>query len=100
AGSAGELPEPALPRRGSRRGSGPAGGGRRGRPVRRCGRRSPWRRLDRGRVGRRPAVQPVPDAANGDDLERNLARELLPQPADVDVDGLAVARELMAPYVL
>ena len=43
------------------------------------------------------AVQAVADAADGDDLERGDARELLTQPADVDVDGLAVTDEARDP---
>src|SRR5713226_3134959 len=46
------------------------------------------------------AVQPVTDAADGHDLKRRDARELLSQPPDVHVDRLAIPGELMAPDVL
>src|SRR5579864_6140120 len=45
-------------------------------------------------------VEAVADAADGHDLERRDAGELLPQPAHMHVHRLAVARELVAPYVL
>src|SRR5712691_2599793 len=46
------------------------------------------------------AVEAVSDPSHGHDLERGPRRELLAQPADMNVDRLAVARELTAPHVL
>src|SRR5438445_6208001 len=43
-----------------------------------------------GGVARRPAVEPVADAAHRHDLERRDPGELLAQPAHMDVDRLAV----------
>src|SRR5438128_10171543 len=47
-------------------------------------------------------IQPVAGAAHGHDLEAELAEapQLFPQPADVDVDGLAVAEIVVAPELL
>src|ERR1700694_1284767 len=46
------------------------------------------------------AVHPVADAAHGHDLEGRLILELLAEPANVHVDGLPIARELVPPYIL
>src|SRR6202140_1503839 len=43
------------------------------------------------------AVKAVPDAPDGNDLERGDSCELLPQPADVNIDRLGVTGELVAP---
>src|SRR5712692_283893 len=48
---------------------------------------------------RRTPVEPVTDPAHGHDLERRDTGELLPEPSDVHVDRLAIAREVMAPNV-
>src|SRR5260370_20529726 len=45
-------------------------------------------------------VESVADAPHRHDLERRAPGELLTQPANVNVDGLALACELTAPHVL
>src|SRR5258706_5856214 len=67
-------------------------------PSRRAGDR--FRRAADQVSGGGLAVEAVSDPSYGHDLERGPRRELLAQPADVNVDRLAVAGELAAPYVL
>src|ERR1700674_269516 len=45
------------------------------------------------------AVHAVPDAADRDDLKGGLVLELLAEPANVHIDGLAIAGELVPPHV-
>src|SRR5712664_3058526 len=50
--------------------------------------------------GSRLPIEAVADPPHGHDLKGRSRSELLAQPADVHVDGLAVAGELPAPHVL
>src|SRR3979411_2111450 len=70
------------------------------RPPRRCRRSARIMVATRGPapLGRfLLTVEAVADAAHRRDVERRPAHELLAQPADVHVHGLAVSHELVAP---
>src|ERR1700682_2126875 len=68
--------------------------------ARQLRRRPPWL-AELGTFGRiTGAIESVADAPDGHDLEGDNGCELLAQPADVHIDCLAIAVELVAPDVL
>src|SRR5665213_424435 len=58
------------------------------------------RRCVRAASRRRVPVETVADSPDRDDLERRASLELFAQPANVHIHRLAVAVELVPPYVL